>query len=1015
MVSGGAGMRNPLNKRYPRELKEDLGKYIAIFLFLVFFIGAMSGFFVSDVSVSQTYNEGLKKYNIEDGHLAFDKEPDEKLLKQIESDNSLTFYKLYYKDELLSDTEATVRIYENRNTVNLMCIMSGRLAENANEIAVDRMFAVNNSIEIGDTVTFASVDYTVVGYTAVPDYSCLFESNADMMFDAVNFGIAFTTPDGYKRVRDAHQSYNYAWKYATAALNDTDANNKSEALTDSLTDNIKLYDQELIQAQVDAIYAKAKTIAEGLTSDFEKASDAITDKIANAAAAAAEKAVSSLSEDEMMEVVVAQSGKTKDQLISAAFNALPLNAVQKIALGVYSATHTDEETLAEVLTLTGMSEEELMNTVVSASGLSEEKLGEALMEYYAKKQGTSVNALIAAQLGISLSKYDGLTAAFEDAENLTSDLDSESFEAPKIDLDKLENEDDYKNEMDFSFDDIYSLVDKVSSSGLYDMSKIRASLDSLKALTETEIDDSKIITINDYNPAYTNKAINFTIDDASGDKASAQLMLYLIIIVIAFMFAVTSSNTISREASAIGTLRASGYTRGELIRHYMTLPVFITLAGALIGNILGYTVFEDMFIGIYYQSYSLATYETHPSISAFIDTTVIPVILVLVINFAVIGKKMQLGPLNFLRGELKKSGKKQAVPLSEKLPFFSRFRMRIFFQNVPSYLTMFVGIFLGGVLAVFGSMFMPLLNDYGELVKQSQIARYQYILMDTEDTANSQAEKYCVTSLDTMDKKFMTDEVAIYGIEEGSRYVNGTLSSGNVLVSNAYANKFGISEGDEITLKEKYSDKTYTFKVSGIYTYDAAIAVFMPRADFNKTFGEDADYFTGYFSNEELTDIADDDIAAVVTEKDLTKIVTQMKVSMGEFMNVFKILAVVIFLLVIYILTKQIIERNSRSVSMTKILGFSDWEIARLYIILTSVIVTLSLLISIPLIHLALKVIFKTYLYTQMTGYIPFIISNMSYVKMFIMGFVSYLFVCIFMLLKIKRMPKGEALKNQAL
>ena len=38
-------MKNPLNKRYLRELKQDFGKYAAIFLFLVFFIGAMSGFF----------------------------------------------------------------------------------------------------------------------------------------------------------------------------------------------------------------------------------------------------------------------------------------------------------------------------------------------------------------------------------------------------------------------------------------------------------------------------------------------------------------------------------------------------------------------------------------------------------------------------------------------------------------------------------------------------------------------------------------------------------------------------------------------------------------------------------------------------------------------------------------------------------------------------------------------------------------------------------------------------------
>lgn len=44
-------MLNPLNKRFKRDLKSDFGKYVAIFLFLVFFIGAVSGFFVADNSV----------------------------------------------------------------------------------------------------------------------------------------------------------------------------------------------------------------------------------------------------------------------------------------------------------------------------------------------------------------------------------------------------------------------------------------------------------------------------------------------------------------------------------------------------------------------------------------------------------------------------------------------------------------------------------------------------------------------------------------------------------------------------------------------------------------------------------------------------------------------------------------------------------------------------------------------------------------------------------------------------
>ena len=35
-------MRNPLNKRLPRELKHDFGKYLVIFLFMVMMISLVS-------------------------------------------------------------------------------------------------------------------------------------------------------------------------------------------------------------------------------------------------------------------------------------------------------------------------------------------------------------------------------------------------------------------------------------------------------------------------------------------------------------------------------------------------------------------------------------------------------------------------------------------------------------------------------------------------------------------------------------------------------------------------------------------------------------------------------------------------------------------------------------------------------------------------------------------------------------------------------------------------------------
>lgn len=72
------------------------------------------------------------------------------------------------------------------------------------------------------------------------------------------------------------------------------------------------------------------------------------------------------------------------------------------------------------------------------------------------------------------------------------------------------------------------------------------------------------------------------------------VLLYIVIAIMAFVFSVTTSNTIAKEAGVIGTLRASGYSRGELVRHYMAMPVVVTLISAAVGNVLGYTVLKNV-------------------------------------------------------------------------------------------------------------------------------------------------------------------------------------------------------------------------------------------------------------------------------------------------------------------------------------------------------------------------------------------------------------------------------------
>ena len=69
----------------------------------------------------------LKKYNLEDGHFALDKEPDSALLKNIESKTDSKLYDLRYFEEDEADSGATIRVYKDRTEVNLECVMEGEM------------------------------------------------------------------------------------------------------------------------------------------------------------------------------------------------------------------------------------------------------------------------------------------------------------------------------------------------------------------------------------------------------------------------------------------------------------------------------------------------------------------------------------------------------------------------------------------------------------------------------------------------------------------------------------------------------------------------------------------------------------------------------------------------------------------------------------------------------------------------------------------------------------------------
>ena len=134
-------MKNPLNKRLPRELATDWAKYAAIFIMMILLISICSGMRVSNESLKQAYYDSFEKYTLEDGHITFDKPLPEELRATFEEKGGMKLYSNSYFDEEEPGTGAVIRVYSQETEINKPCLLSGVMPSGEDEIAIDRVFA----------------------------------------------------------------------------------------------------------------------------------------------------------------------------------------------------------------------------------------------------------------------------------------------------------------------------------------------------------------------------------------------------------------------------------------------------------------------------------------------------------------------------------------------------------------------------------------------------------------------------------------------------------------------------------------------------------------------------------------------------------------------------------------------------------------------------------------------------------------------------------------------------------
>lgn len=751
-------MKNPLNRSLWREFKQNLARYLSISIVLIVMISAVSGFLTVVYSVKDLLYKNQDECNVEDGQFAVTQTLNKDTKDKIE-DLDLNLYENFYSEQDLSD-DTMIRIYKNREKVDIATVYEGRLPKNKHEIALDRLFAEKNDYKVGETIHLNGEDIKIVGFIAVPDYTSLIEKNNDLMMDAIHFGVAIVDNKTFDEFAEKNITYNYSY-----VLDKKDASDKEN------------YDK--------------------------------------------------------------------------------LNDIRDICL----------------------------------------------------------------ENGYMLTNM------------MTSDM---------------------------------------------------------------------------------NQTISFLPNDMGGDIPMIKALLYIILVILAFIFVVISETIIDEESTVIGTLLASGYTKNELIRHYMVLPIIITIVSCIIGNIVGYLVFPPYFKDMYYGSYCLPPLKVQFIPEAFVTTTIIPLVFMLVINYLMLRHKLNISPIRFLRRDTHKNRIKQHIKLKHG-SFFRRFQIRVILQNKGSYFTLFIGILFASFILMFGIVMGPCIDNYLQNSEDSIKADYQYVLKQPIDIKNAEdAEKLTITSLETYYKAGDLDlDVSFYGLDNDSKYyddISLPSKDDEITISYDFAQKMGLKKGDKITFTNPYTEKDYKFKVYDIYDYKAGFSAYMTQKNLNDMIDQDKNYYNAYLSDKKL-DIKDEYIQSKLTRNDVVKIGEQVTSSFGQMIPIMTTVSIIIYLVVMYILTKLVMDRNATNMSFLKVMGYDDKEISKLYLKASAIVVVISLIICAPFSYYLMDVLFK-FAFMRFTSYIEMYMPYYLHIVVFVVGLLVYSLVNFILNRSIKKVDLGESLKE---
>ena len=517
--------------------------------------------------------------------------------------------------------------------------------------------------------------------------------------------------------------------------------------------------------------------------------------------------------------------------------------------------------------------------------------------------------------------------------------------------------------------------------------------------------------LRSFTTAANNPRIGGAADDVVINKYASIVAGVIIMALLTYVISVFVVHNIEREQSVIGTLYALGVRRGELLRHYLLLPVLISLIAGVIGTAVGYSRF-----GVPAQTADTYAYFSVPALTTEVELPVIlygavmPPLVAALVNLIVIRRKLSAPALQMIRNETRHADISRMD--LDGLGYIRRFQIRQLVREGRSALGVVLSIFVCFLLMMIGLNAWVLCDHVGQdnVADTRYACMYLYKYPEKEVPAGGH-EAYAVS----MKKETMgyNMDVTVLGLAPDNPYFDAApeKSLKCVQISSAMAQKYGLRVGDDFTVTDEQNDRIYAFTVDGVVRYSPAFYVFMDLDSMRELFDMPEDYYNVVFSDHELP-IESGRLYSVSTRADVEKAADIFVNLMWSMVVTMLIASAAIMALVMYLMVKVMLDHASLSIALFKIFGYRKRELNTLFLNGSTLLITAGVLVSIPLSKRIMDALY------------PYLVSNVPcamdlrfdwwiYAALFVGCMLIYALIYACLTRTIHRVKPGEVLKNR--